>query len=109
MQILNLPQSIEDVYFDPNFIVLLESHITYLRTTNISTVVVSSHQGYKYEGDFYGLLGDLNILKKFHYIVMRVNGYESSADFDGNITHIVTPDFNEIDLLKNVYQTKNNF
>jgi len=108
MQIHSL-QSVESeqVYYEHNFMVLLESHLTMLRTSNIRIVTVSKHQGYKYEGDLYGLLQDLAITKKFHYIVMRVNGYEASNDFKGGVEYLVLPDFREIDMLKAVYQTKN--
>lgn len=109
MQINNLAPRAEQVYFDPAFLVLLESHLTYLRTTNIRVQLVTEHQNYKYEGDLYGLLDDLHVLKKFHYITARVNGYEDSNAFEGNVSHLVIPDFNEVEMLKTVYQTKNNF
>jgi hypothetical protein len=109
MMINNLLQTNDRTYSDPNFIVLLETHMTLLRTTNISVISVSSHQNYKYEGDLYGLLDDLNIIKDHHFIVARINGYDNSADFKGNVEYLVLPDFNEITLLKNIFQSKNLF
>ena len=110
MQIHNLSPQIDQVYFDHDFLVLLESHLTFLRTRDtIRLAPVSKHQNYKYEGDLYGLLDDINVTKKFHYITARVNGYESSFDFKGDVEYLVIPDFNQIDMLKTVYQTKNSF
>lgn len=110
MQIHNLQPPIDQVFFDHDFLVLLESHLTYLRTQgNIRLATVSKHQNYKYEGDLFGLLDDLDVLKKFHHITARVNGYESSSDFKGDVEYLVIPDYAEVDMLKTVYQTKNSF
>lgn len=108
MQINNLSPRIESVYYEHNFLVMLESHLTYLRQdTNVSIRKITNHQGLKYEGDLFGLLDDLNIKKKYHLIVARINGYHSGADYKGNIDYIVIPNFEEIELLKNQYMTKN--
>lgn len=110
MQIHNLTPPIEQTYFEHDFLVILESHLTYLRTNgNLRLVTVSEHQNFKYEGDLYGLLDDLDVIKKFHYITARVNGYESSSDFKGDVEYLVVPDYTEIEMLKSVYQTKNSF
>lgn len=110
MQINNLNPQIEDVYFDHDFLVMIDSHLTYLRTSvNLRPTKITAHQNYKYEGDLYGLLDDLGIEKKFHFILARVNGYASGADFKGNVAYLIIPDLNEIELLKGIYQTKNNF
>ena len=110
MQITQLKPTIEDIFFEHNFIVILESHLTYMRfNNNLSIVDVSKHQNYKYEGDLYGLLDDLSIEKKYHFITIRLNGYESSNDFKGDTNFLVLPDFNLIEMLHSVYQTQNSF
>jgi hypothetical protein len=106
MKILYLQTELEEVYNDPDFLVALESHLTYLRSSpSLRVVTVSIHQNHKYEGDLYGLLDDLNVEKKYHYIVMRVNGMVSSADYDGTRENLFIPDFTEVNLLKNILQT----
>lgn len=109
MQIHNLQSNDDSVYHEADFQLMLEAHLTYLRQTNIRLETVSEHQTYKYEGDFYGLLDDINVIKKFHYVTLRVNGYEHSGDYKGDRKVIVIPDFNLIEQLRSVYQTKNSF
>ena len=106
MQIHNLTPDIETVYHDPDFNILLESHLTYFRSNNIKIVQVSEHQNYKFEGDFYGVLDDLNIPKKYHFFITRINGFSSSNDFKGNMQYIIIPDINEIEMLKNIFKSK---
>lgn len=106
MNILQLQKELEDVYNDPNFIIAIESHLTFFRSSpSLRVKAVSVHQNSKYEGDFYGLLDDLSVDKKYHYTVMRVNGLVSSADYPGDKESIFIPNFSEIDQLKNVFQT----
>lgn len=106
MDILKLIKRQDPTFYDPNFISLLESHLTYLRTTgNIRQVVVTEHQLYKYEGDLYGLLDDLSIEKKYHYIVGRVNFYESSNNFTGENRYLIIPDLKQIDMLSAIVNT----
>lgn len=107
MLINNLSTVIEDVYYDHDFIIMIESNMSTLRSNpNVRMLSVDVLKSYKYEGDFYGLLDDLNIDKKFHFIVLRFNGYTSSADFVADIEYILMPDFDEIELLKSIFLTK---
>lgn len=106
MDINAIAPNIEDTYFNPGFLVLLESHLTYLRTSaTLQSTAVSGLQKSKFEGDFYGLLTDLGIDYRFHYIVLRVNGYDSSADYRGESDAIVVPALSDIDMLKNIFLT----
>lgn len=108
MQINSLKAQPETVFFEPNFLVMLESHISFLRNSGTLAVqAVSSQQGYKYEGDLYGLLDDLGISKVFHFITARINGFTSSSDFKGDRDYLLIPSFSDIEILKAIYQTKN--
>lgn len=109
MQIHNLQDADDSVYHEEGFQLMLESHLTHLRQTNIRIETVSEHQSYKYEGDFYGLCDVINIVKRFHYVTLRINGYEHSGDYKGDRKLIVIPDYNLIEQLRSVYQTKNSF
>lgn len=109
MQIHGLQADDDSVYHEADFQLMLETHLTYLRITNVRLLAVSEHQNYKYEGDLYGVLDDLGIHKKFHYVTMRLNGYEHSGDFKGDRQQLAIPDYNEIEQLRSIYQTKNNF
>lgn len=110
MDIDNLATVIENTYYSPTFIKLIEDHLTYLRTTNNVTVInLTNVQCVKFQGDFYGLLVDLKIEKTYHYAILRVNNYLSASDFDGSVAQIVVPDTTVIDRLKNTLQTGPNF
>ncbi len=111
MKITDLLQSegtMEEVYFDINFINHIESFMTKLRTSPNTRIRndFSPTISYKYEGDYFGLLTYLNIEKKYHYIILRFNGYTSSSDFKGEDTYVLIPDINEIENIKNIFLTK---
>lgn len=93
--ILPEPHSLER-----NFLVLLESHLHYLRNHPQTTVrPVSALDGDVYTGDFYGLLDSILVEKKYQYPVMRVNGLRSSSDYAGKELNILIPPFTVIDQL----------
>lgn len=107
MNILDIHPRDELAYSEPGFLTMIESHLTYIRQLpGNQSVAITDHQAYKYEGDLYGLLNDMKVQKKYHYTVMRVNGYVSSADYKGDVKALLMPDFDEISLLKNIYLTK---
>lgn len=105
MDILNLSSTVEDTYYSPAFMKVIEDHLTYLRNGNVTVIQLTNTQCVKYIGDFFGLLIDLKIDKNYHYAVMRVNNYLSAADYKGDISQVIVPDLPEIDLLKNVFET----
>ena len=108
MQINNLINDIEDIYYDKDFLILIESYLTHLRnSTKVTFVNVNDAKNYKYVGDFYGLLNEFRIDKKYHYIVLRINKLNNSGDYKGNLDIIILPDFTEIEQMKNVLLTKN--
>lgn len=106
MDILQMHPIIEDAYHDPGFILIIETHLTLLRNaTGAKLLPVTEQQGYKYEGDFYGLLDDLKIEKKYHLVVLRVNDLLSSADYKGDMSHVILPSISQVELLKSIFQT----
>lgn len=107
MKILNIHPNVEEVYYEEAFLHLLETHMTFLKTSGGGHILpVSNLQKGKYEGDFFGLLDDLKIDKKYHYVVMRFNGLSSSADYVGTSDTILVPDYSVVDNLKNVYESR---
>lgn len=97
----------DEFYYSHEFKVLIETHLNYLKENNAVLVDVTEHQNYKWEGDFYGLLDNFNISKDYHYIVMRMNGLSNSAHYKGDLKMIIIPDFNVVERLKSVLETKN--
>lgn len=94
-------------YYDSAFLNLLEDHLDYLKKLPSNRFYTTTYQlADKYQGDFYGLLDHLQLPKKYHYIVMRVNSLLTSSDYTADQITIIIPDVSEIDLLKAVYDTK---
>lgn len=108
MRIDNLTQTVENIENDPLYLATLESHLSYLKKMDTAvTNSITPRQSYKYEGDFYGLLSDMRIDKSYHYIILRMNNYTSPTDYKGEVKDIVIPDLAEVDLIKNIYMTRN--
>lgn len=89
-----------DVYYDADFRVMIETHLTHLREhEKTQTVVVDEHRVYRQESDFYGLLLELDVQTKYHWIILRVNGYEHPSDYVNKNT-VIMPAVEEIERLK---------
>jgi len=107
MLIQNLQTNLDDIYYSNPYFVMIESHLTYIKSLSSNqTTAISKQQNDKYEGDFYGLLNELNIEKQYHYPTMRINGYDNSNDFLGDREFILIPDFQEINLLTRILTSK---
>lgn len=98
---------LDEVYYNPDFMNFMETHMTYLRTNHeVRMLEVTKSQTVKYEGDFFGLLHELVVEKKFHWIVLVFNGYVSSADYKGDVEYVLVPDFSQVEILKNLFLTR---
>lgn len=98
----------EDIFYDPDFRVVLDSCMTYIRNLPTTKLyILDPQQVYKHEGDLYGLLDEMHIPKQYHYSVMRINGYTSTYDLMADTTTLILPDFTEIDLIASTYKTRN--
>ena len=84
----------------------LESHLTYIVNNHITDLrEITEDFSVVYKGDFYGLMNACSIPIDMHYILMRVNGFTSSADYDGTPFVLRIPSLNEITILRNVFKT----
>lgn len=107
MGISQLAEQVDPVYTDPEFIALLESHMTYFRNhPSVGYITVTEHEADKYIGDFYGLLHNKNIPFSNHLLILRMNGYISSADYDGSHLLFLVPPMDEVELLKETFLSK---
>lgn len=71
----------DDTYYQPGFMRMIESCLGQLRTQDVRPLQVSSMLAYKYEGDFYGLLLELNVSYNYLWIALRVNGMVNPSDY----------------------------
>lgn len=89
---------IDSKYTNPNVRSELEK-LTYLIRRNAGGRLrnINANLAKTYTGDFYGLLQEIGIEAKFHWITMRVNNLKCSMDYDGLTTTILVPNFNLIE------------
>ena len=92
-----------DVYYDPDFRIMIETHLKHLRNhEKTQTAVIDEHRGYRQESDFYGLMLELDVATKYHWIMLRVNGYEHPSDYKDKNT-VIMPAIEEIERLKSMH------
>ena len=104
MRINDHAHLVAPLYSDIKFIVMLESHLTYIANQPTTRILpVNTHRGIKYLGAFYDLLNDMNVNPEYHYITMRINGYTNSASYRGDRSMILVPDSTTIETLASVF------
>lgn len=97
----------DDTYYEDAFLNIVDSHLLYLQNRPDTVLLpVDAHLVYKHEGDLSGLFDEIGYPKKYHYTLMRMNGFRSTNELKLGITTLIVPPFSEIDLLNAVYRTK---
>lgn len=96
----------EDYVLDLGYYAVLESHIERLKK-NAAIIDVKPHIADVYIGDFDGLLTELGYRdKKFHYLIRRVNGLDSSGKYDGIKTELLIPNVSEMSAIFSIYTSR---
>lgn len=89
---------------EENYVVLMETHLDYLRThPRTHRIETTGQQAAKYIGDLNGLLDSLAIGKKYQYLVVRLNGYLCSNEYDGTQLEFLIPDITEVAQFLGIY------
>lgn len=95
-----------NTYYDSGFRVVLEDHMTYLRTHPTTRILdVTPKQVECYEYDLIGLLNELQVPMNIHWVVARVNNLNSFNEVPADLTQLLAPDPKEIAKLLQTYQT----
>lgn len=97
--VLNRTTNTYAEYYTIEFIRVIEDHLQYLKDNAVNIVTVGNALSYRYLGDYSGILQEINVPRKYHYAVMRVNGYMSSFDYQTANLSVIIPDFGYIDSL----------
>lgn len=108
MDIQQLSKTTNNIYYREDFMAFLEQHLGYIEQQGVTLVTITETNAYKHEGNFYGILDELNIPNDFHYITMRINGFRNSNHYDGNDVNLKIPNFSIVEQLKNQYLTLKN-
>lgn len=101
-----LPKSGARHYYSADWQLMIETHLPFLvARTDHSIQIVENAKAYKFDGDFFGLLTDLQIPLPMHWVVMRINGLRSSFDYSYEKTTLLIPNYQVIDQLTERYRT----
>lgn len=94
-------------FYSEEWRLLIETHLSWLRTRTVSDSVVIDHQlAYKYEGDLFGALVEQGIPEYLHYAIMRMNGLVSPVDFPAEPVVLMVPVRETITQLASLAQTR---
>ena len=93
-----------DEFYDERFRNCIEDHLSYLKEpANVNQLTFDNGIAYKYENDFIGLLLYLKIPKERHWLTMRINGYTSPIQYNGDVNFVNIPNDNAIETLRTTW------
>ncbi len=110
MTAVTLRQQLSEVatslYNDPSYMTFIDDHVEQLRRDpQTATTVPEPAALLKYQCDFYGLLGHLQVPSYLHYTVMKINGITSPTTVqEADMSKILIPDVNRIKMLFNLWK-----
>ena len=96
------------MYFTQEYKSLIEDHLPLLRADPASErVVISPHLAMKYNNNFLALLADpaIGIDYKYHWAIMRVNGFHHPAEFKETMQSFIKPNLPALENLSRVHRT----
>ncbi len=97
-----------DIYYNKSFRNMLEDHMTYLRTHPQNQVMeVTPMQAHRYEFDLIGLLNTLMIPQHLHWVVARMNHFDSFNHVPEDLTRLLIPEQKELVRLQQTFMTVN--
>lgn len=72
----------DPLFYELGFRTIIETHLFLLRLDALTLKqVIDGSKVHQYEGDFYGLLSELNIPMEHHWICLRVNNMFNPNEF----------------------------
>lgn len=109
------PDGGAQMFYDPAFRLIVETHINILRTINAERREIPLELYWQYEGNFYGYLTEIGIEQELHWIYLRVNGMENPNQFAADVRNpldkkynniLIKPSNNEIGNLQQFYTSR---
>lgn len=103
------------LHYEQGFRVVIETHLTYLRThTSTRQEIISADKVHQFLGDFYGLLAEYGVRMDLYWVCLRVNYLDNPNQFGQFLTDpytkqtsfsLLLPDEAVIGDLRNLYKT----
>jgi len=80
-------------FYQADWQLMFETHIPiFLNEQSYRVNMIDDATAYKYDGDFFGLMYEMNVAPRYHWTIMRLNGLQSTFDYDYSQTRILVPD-----------------
>ena len=67
------------------------------------TTAIEGNIAYKYKGDLFGLFLELGINRELIYPFMKINGYDSSDEYDGTVLQFRVLDTSMLTIMYNMF------
>ena len=100
------PEKGDNIFYESSMRRVFEDHLDYLAATDESRYIqIDPMQGHRHRGDFIGLLTELSVPRKYHWVTMRINGLIANEDYDGLGEYIVKANVTEIEKLATLHRT----
>lgn len=94
------------LFYSMGFHRYIEGYLKYIRENEIEKIIyIDPHKKYVFEGDLFGLLDQLSIDRKFHWVIMRVNDLTSPMYLDLENTELLLPNLEKIQGYMAKYKT----
>lgn len=96
----------DDAYYGDNFRNAVEDNLQGLISDTTSQArTVTPDVGLANKYDFFGLLTDMGIPMRYQWTAMRMNGYRSPADYEGDLLTILIPSYTRVDRIRTLQQS----
>ncbi|WP_257291138.1 hypothetical protein [Endozoicomonas sp. ONNA1] len=97
-----------NIYYQPEFRDMVEDHLNWLIThPDTTTIDILPKDAFKYEGDFYGLMAQIDNRRHLFWYVMRINRMKQPEDFTRDTVQLLIPDTALLDRLVKTFKTTN--
>lgn len=94
----------ESIYYDPDFRIVLESHLEYFRNhPSTVQITIPDNENNKYSGDLCGLMLTLKIPDYMHWLVIRTTGLSSPNEADKAPPYFLVPSREELERIRQQY------
>lgn len=103
-----LLQDMPKEWWGRDFRNIIETHLPTLRVQGSTIHTITDSEGYHHTGDLYSLLTARNVISKYHWIVMRVNKFYSTLEYDGKAFDLIIPNEDAINMIWDLYRTTAN-
>jgi hypothetical protein len=81
------------IMYDESLMNVLEDHMDFLRNHKTTTkLTVTPQQANVFQFDLQALLLELGVAADLHWVIMRMNGYDSFNQIDEDLMYLLAPD-----------------